>query len=783
VNTKKYIYLLFIFMFVACCQSIAQQKATINGYVKEEGSQESLPGVNVYIADKHLGTSTNAYGFYSLSLPRQDTIELSFSFVGYQRHDIKLVLKQDIRLDIELVVSKFNLQEVVIEAKPEKSSETERMSVVSIPIKQIKKMPALMSIKDPLKTLQLMPGVQSAREGSAGLYVRGGGADQNLLILDDAVVYNAFHLFGFFSTFNGDALKSIELTKGGFPARYGGRLSSVVEMQMKDGNMNETHGEFGVGLLASRLTIEGPVKKGKSSFMLSGRRSYFDILTYPLIPKDERNNIYFYDFNAKINTIINDKNRIYLSGYFGKDAFKFKFIDNQESRKNGFQWGNATGTFRWNHLFNPKLFLNSSLIFTNYKFKVFDKSKFKNDRFELEYSSAIRDFTIKTDLDFFYTPKYSFKLGLLLTAHRFKPSATVFKNTLIDSVNTKKNITDAIESGAYIEALLKPAHNIRVNAGLRYGSFYVANRYYGNIEPRISIAFTMEKNWAAKASFAKMNQYIHLLSNSGIGLPTDLWVPATPKIAPKCSWQAAVGLVKDFTNSNIAFTLEGFYKKMSNIVAYKDGASFLVLNDDPEGIETIDWQDNVVIGQGWSYGMELLLQKKTGRLSGWVGYTLSWTQHQFDKINAGKKFFARYDRRHDVSLVAIYELNPKTTASATWVYGTGNALTLPTHDFNLNGHVLNSNSFSTGSSFQGFGNRNDFRAAPYHRLDLSIQFHKKKKKNRERTWEISIYNAYSRVNPFFYTTSQKPAKGGYDYKLSYVGLFPILPSVSYNLTF
>ncbi len=350
-------------------------------------------------------------------------------------------------------------------------------------------------------------------------------------------------------------------------------------------------------------------------------------------------------------------------------------------------------------------------------------------------------------------------------------------------MNIKKNITDAIESGAYIEALLKPAHNIRVNAGLRYGSFYVDNRYYGNIEPRISIAFTMEKNWAAKASFAKMNQYIHLLSNSGIGLPTDLWVPATPKIAPKRSWQAAVGLVKDFTNSNIAFTLEGFYKKMSNIVAYKDGASFLVLNDDPEGIETIDWQDNVVIGQGWSYGMELLLQRKTGRLSGWVGYTLSWTQHQFDKINAGKKFFARYDRRHDVSLVAIYELNPKTTASATWVYGTGNALTLPTHDFNLNGHVLNSNSFSTGSSFQGFGNRNDFRAAPYHRLDLSIQFHKKKKKNRERTWEISIYNAYSRVNPFFYTTSQKPAKGGYDYKLSYVGLFPILPSVSYNLTF
>jgi hypothetical protein len=770
-------------------------KYTISGYVKEKGSGELLIGVNIFLPDRTAGTTTNTFGFYSLTLPAQDSLTLVVSYVGYRQEVLGFPLKQNTEMNIELTSDNV-LQEVVVHANEyeDKVSDVVQMSKIDVPVRQIKDVPALLGEKDVLKVLQLMPGVQKGSEGNSGIYVRGGGPDQNLLILDDAVVYNAYHLFGFFSLFNGDALKTVELTKGGFPARYGGRLSSVIDMNMKEGNKEEVHGVGGIGLISSRLTLEGPLKKEKSSFLISGRRTYVDALIAPFMPKEESAGYYFYDFNAKVNYDFGRKDKLYLSGYFGKDKFHYgqeNTYDNgsetvKRSSDGGFQWGNATGTLRWNHLFNDRLFSNTSLIFSNYQFLISLEEQNGEDIYNLSYKSGIRDFTVKYDWDFLPEPRHSIKFGLMSTYHRFTPSASVMKereNTILE--NEVDNI-DVLESGIYIEDTYKPTTKFKVNGGLRLSHFKTEKNYYLNLEPRVAVSYNLRDDISAKASYAIMNQYVHLLSNTGVGLPTDLWVPTTDRIVPQQSQQVAAGLAKDIHSNDLALTLEGYYKKMDNIIGYKEGATFLMIEDYEEP-KQVPWEDNVTSGQGWSYGMEFQIQKKVGKLSGWIGYTLSWTQLQFDSLNFGKKYYARYDRRHDLSLVGIYKLSDKITLSGTWVYGTGNALTLPIASFSAPGHSPRSEGYYYDNIFnqrEDYGEKNSFRMAAYHRFDLGIQFHKKKKWG-ERTWEISFYNIYNRKNPFFYyidsmydstDNTERPV-------LKQVTLFPIIPSVSYSFKF
>jgi hypothetical protein len=781
------------FLFLTSLYSVtlaAQSKHTISGYVREKGSGELLIGVSVYVPGTSTGTASNNYGFYSLTLPAADSLSIAFSYVGYRQELRNVSLQKNVELNIDLQ-SGTQLQEVVIQGeRQERVSQSVQMSTIDIPIAQIKSVPALMGEKDVLKVLQLMPGVQKGSEGNSGIYVRGGGPDQNLIILDDAVVYNAYHLFGFFSLFNGDALKSVELTKGGFPARYGGRLSSVIDMNMKEGNKEKLHGEGGIGLISSRLTLEGPLKKGKSSFLISGRRTYADLLIRPFMPKGEAGGYYFYDLNTKVNYDFGRKNKLYLSGYFGQDRFHYRLNEGGSRVKAGFNWGNATTTLRWNHLFNEKLFANTSFVFSNYRFKIFSHEKGSNSSYDLDYRSSIRDFSLKYDWDYLPNPSHSIKFGVLATAHRFRPSALVVKDADINQHKKAVKNIDVVESGIYVEDTYRPFDKLKINAGFRLSNFATRDRQYWRPEPRLSAAFNIKEDLALKASYAWMNQYIHLISNTGIGLPTDLWVPSTPRVAPQQSQQVAAGIAKDFTEQGIGITLEGYYKKSNNILGYKEGASFLLI-DDLESAQEVNWEDNVTAGQGWSYGMELLVQKKFGRFSGWLGYTLSWTQLQFDSLNFGKKYYARYDRRHDISLVGIYKISPRITLSGTWVYGTGNAITLPTGEYQASGHnaQVRSNNQGypgyyqwAGSYYNDYGPKNSFRMAAYHRMDIGIQFHKQKKWG-ERTWELSVYNAYNRKNPFFYYISSEEKNGKSKSVLNQITLFPIIPSFTYSFKF
>ncbi len=781
---KKYTILLFFSFLLSLSGIMAQNHVTISGYVREKGSKELLPGVNIYIPGHRIGTTTNNYGFYSLSLSPGE-YSITYSYVGYQTHELHILLNENKTYDIDLEGS-ITLKEIEVTAeRAERFSESDRMSIVSIPVKQIQNIPALLGEKDVFKALQLMPGVQKGTEGSSGLYVRGGGPDQNLIILDDAPVYNASHLFGFFSVFNGDAIKSIELTKGGFQARHGGRLSSVIEMTMKDGNKEQIKGSGGIGLLSSRLTLEGPIVKEKSSFLISGRRTYADALIRPFLPKDEKFGYYFYDLNTKLNYDFGPKNKLYVSAYFGRDKFQFKQKYNNATEKAGLYWQNKTATLRWNHMFTNKLFSNTSLIFSEYAMKIFNDYKSQHEHYKLEYNSGIKDVGLKYDLEYYHSPIYSLRSGLQTTYHHF------FPNVIIELDNN--NVTDwnhrlaykSMESAMYLENHLNLIPELKINAGLRLAHFVANNKHYFSPEPRLSVNYVVREGLAAKAAYSMMTQSIHLLSNTGIGLPTDLWVPSTDRVAPQQSQQYSAGIAYDIPKNDLLFSAEAYYKKSNNIIGYKPGASFLLL-DDPSGAQSFTWQDNVAAGKGESYGIELLLQKKTGRTSGWVGYTLSWTQLQFDEINFGKKFWARYDRRHDISIVAIHEINDRITLSGTWVYGTGNAITLPIATFVSKPHIpYNGQSWDMyyyPHEIYDYNEMNSSRMKAYHRLDLAIQFHRSLK-HYDQTWEVGLYNAYSRHNPFFYYIDYEYDDNNVTSKLKQRALFPIIPSISYNFKF
>lgn len=773
------VLLAIIYAFTA-----SAEKATLSGYVQDAKSREKLIGASVYIPALKIGTRTNAYGFFSITytVPTQEVI-VKASYIGYDLDSIALPSLTSTHT-FNLVQHK-DLKEVVVKAKRSESiQESTQMSKIDLPISTIKKLPAFLGEVDVLKAIQLLPGIQAGSEGQNGLYVRGGGPDQNLILLDGIPVYNASHLFGFFSVFNADAVSSVEVYKGGFPARYGGRLSSVIDIRMKEGDKSGVHGSLGIGLIASRLLLEGPLgkKKQNGSWMISGRRTYIDLITTPIIKSASQGagtgGYYFYDVNAKANYRIGKRDRVYLSSYLGNDKFYAKgFQDGKEIFLANIKWGNITALARWNHEFSPKVFGNLSATYSQYKFGVFNKITNpditgKSTTFSALYSSSIKDWAAKYDVDIIPNPRHYIKTGASITYHTFTPGAIQVKNSDLpeDDLDTSFNVQRTPELDVYLEDDIELTSKWKANVGLHFSGFKTKQQFYTSLQPRLSTRFLLNKDLSIKASLCTMSQFIHLLANNGIGLPTDLWVPVTDKIKPQRSTQGAIGAAY-MLKGGYEVSVEGYYKDMQHIIEYKDGSSFLNANQ--------NWEDKVEMGHGWSYGSEFFIQKKTGRLTGMMGYTLSWTKRQFTTINFGKVFPYKYDRRHDFKIAGVYRLRKRVEMSAEWIYGTGNAISMPLYRYNTVATTPGTMYYFSDNFF--YGERNSFRMRAYHRLDIGFNFIKSLRKGRERTWNISLYNAYSRKNPYFIYNEYNAQQQKYVFKQ--LSLFPILPAFSYNLTF
>lgn len=768
---------IFLFLLLTNAFTLLSQKYTISGYVGDKRSQEKLIGAVVYDAKTKAAVTTNAYGFFSLTL-KSDSIRLVISYIGFAAQSRVFFLDKDMSMNVDLTPNNELKTVEVVADQSERIEERTQMSTINIPIEQIKRVPALLGEVDVLKVLQLMPGVKSGGEGTSGLYVRGGGPDQNLILLDGAPIYNASHLFGFFSTFNADAIKNVELIKGGFPARYGGRLSSVIDINMKEGNMRRYNVEGSIGLVSSKLLIEGPIWKDRTSFIVTARRTYLDKLMKPITRAVTRGEggggYYFYDLNLKVNHKISDRDRVFLSLYNGLDNFFFATggtFTGGTSYGGYLKWGNTLGAARWNHLFNSRLFCNTSVTYTKYKFGIGQEIKdLKNDTKQVsDYFSGINDWAGKINFDYVPDPNHYIRFGGHYTYHTFKTGAEQFKTTGFDrdsSATVGNPNIYAHELNLYVEDDWKINRNFKINVGLHAAGFLVQNNFYKSLQPRFSARYLLPQNWSVKASYASMMQFIHLLANSNVGLPTDLWVPATKKIKPQQSYQGAVGVAKSFHNNTYEFSVEGYYKHMKDIIDYLDGANFI------GGAN--DWESKVAQGKGWSYGIEVLLQKKKGKYTGWIGYTLSWTNRQFSEINFGRAYAYKYDRRHDISIVNIYKVSNKLDIAATWVYGTGNAVSLPLQSY-LSAQIPGV--YSTDAQY--FGGKNNYRMAAYHRLDVSINRHKKKKWGRV-TWSAGVYNLYSRQNPYFlyFSTNSYGRK-----QLKQVSLFPLIPNVSWTFKF
>lgn len=747
------------------------QRVTISGYVKEKKSGESIAGATVYIPEQKVGTSTNTFGFYSLSVP-VGTLDLHVSYVGYATVSVPMDLKMDTSLNVAMTDA-AGLKEVVVAGKKASLQERTAMSTIGLPIETIKSLPAFLGETDIMKAIQLLPGIQAGNEGSTGLYVRGGSPDQNLVLLDGVPVYNSSHLFGFFSVFNADAIRSVDVIKGGFPARYGGRLSSVIDVNMKEGNKEQLHGEGGIGLIASRLTLEGPIQKGKSSFMVSGRRTYYDVLAKPFMKGNVKAGYFFYDLNSKVNFRLGKKDHLYVSGYFGNDKFYARLKNSSadmglsSSMSTDLKWGNITTVSRWNHEYSNKLFGNLTAYYSQYRFLIQSRmhSAFANTRedFMLKYVSGINDKALKWDFDYLPNPNHTIKTGIGYINHTYKPGATQTKtsigSTLQDTTIGTKDI-NAGEMDVYVEDDIKLSQALKANIGLHFTGFAVNGKLYASAQPRVGLRYLLTDRISFKASFVQMNQFIHLLSNSSIGLPTDLWVPVTDKVPAQKSYQGAAGFA--YTHSTgVEVTVEGYYKTMENVIEYKEGASFFN--------STTSWEDKIEVGNGKSYGAEFFLQKKKGKVTGLLGYTLSWTTRKFNNLNNGREFPYRYDRRHDLKAACVYQPTKNFEMSAEWVYGTGNSLTLPI------GYYTSPDN----NTFQVYSERNGYRMPPYHRADISFKFSKQKGRF-ERAWVLSAYNVYNRQNPF-YVYSATNAKG--DIVMKQMSLFPIIPSVSYQFKF
>ena len=793
-------YLLVIYLMLLSSLVIAQENFTLSGYVTDGRSGETMIGAKVYIPSIRKGVITNNYGFYSLTVPA-GTYIVEYRVSGLETKKKEVELTRDIRLDVEVGSDLQNLEEVVVSAKAENNVKSTDIGTIELDIDEIKTLPAFMGEVDIVKTIQLLPGVSSAAEGGQGFYVRGGGPDQNLVLLDEAVVYNASHLFGFFSVFNADAVKSVNLIKGGMPANFGGRMSSVLEVNMNEGNYKRFKAKGGIGAISSRLTLEGPIVKDKGSFIVSARRTYLDVIMKAAIKDDSPfagTSYYFYDFNLKANYKLGDKDKLFLSGYYGRD--EFSFASSEDNFSVDMPWGNGIGSMRWNHIFSSKLFMNVTALYSNYLFKFGSEQ----DQFKFEVKSGIEDWGGKADFTYFPNSLHKIKWGAHYTNHTFTPIGVSAESDDVEFNTGLAQQLKSHESAVYVLDEFDLNENIRFNAGLRYSTFqhvgpftryikgdistpdstitYDKNeliKFYHGLEPRISGRFLLPDRSSIKAGYSYNYQYVHLTSLSAVSLPTDIWYPTTSIAKPQIGWQASVGYFRNFKENTYETSLELYYKGMKNLIEYKEGAL--------PGDNINDNNDNLLtFGTGRSYGAELFIKKTRGKFTGWIGYTWSKTERTFEEINNGETFAAKYDRRHDLSVALSYKLSDRWIFTSAFIYATGNTLTLPSAWY-VQGQDL----------LFHYGQRNSTRMAPYHRLDISATWYSKKfkevkdpetgeitqkKKKLQHNVAFSIYNVYNRANPYFLYIDNDGdfLEGNFEISVKQVTLFPIIPSVTWN---
>ena len=752
---------------------------TLSGYITDQENGESLPGATLYLSEQKTGTTSNSYGYYSLTLPAGKYL-MVVSFLGYADKKINIELNEDQTLNIELQNSSQDLQEVEVTGQAKNKHVIEaQMSVNTISGKTIQSIPALMGEVDLIKALQLLPGVKFVAEGSSGLSVRGGSPDQNLILLDEATVYNAGHLMGFFSVFNNDAVKSVELYKGDLPAKYGGRLASLIDVRMKDGNTKGFHGNGGIGLISSRLLLEGPIINDKAAFMVAGRRSYADLFLR-LSPNEDINNniLYFYDLNTKLNYTVNEKNHIFLSGYFGKDVFKSGFFK--------MNWGNATGTIRWNHIFHEKLFSSFSFVASRFSYRLGVPENSANG---FDWNSSLDDYNLREDFQWFANPNNLITFGYSTLFHSFYPG--VIEGTSEESFITRYELNKqyALESAAYIGNEQKVGSRVILKYGMRFSMFnnigpgttyqfneegiatdsttYSSGDFYNNyngFEPRLGIVFLINETSSIKASYSKNRQYIQQASNSTAGSPLNIWFPSSPNVKPQVGQQFALGYFRNFEDNMFETSIEVYYKYSDNAIDYRDHAD-LLLNKYFEG--------ELLFGNDWGYGTELLIKKVSGKLSGWVSYTYSRALRKIDGINNGNEYSAPYDRPNDVSVVMNYDLNQRISFGFTWVYSTGNPVTFPVGRFEYE-----------NTTIPVYSKRNSYRMPDYHRLDLSVTWREeyKPEKKWHSEFNVSLYNAYNRKNPYIINFQSEPNNPDITYAES-TYLFGIIPSFTYNFKF
>ena len=769
---KRYLHLVFTMFCIFQIQfAFGQEKFVINGSLKDKETGEVIIRALIRIEElPNLSVLTNEYGFYAIALPR-GKYTLAISQLGYEKYKEQVKLEENLSLNIFLKSTNNFLKEVVVESgrKNDNLLKTQ-MGTETLDMKTISKVPVIFGEKDILKTLQLLPGVKSAGEGNSGFYVRGGSADQNLILLDEAPVYNASHLLGFFSTFNSDAIKDVTLIKGNAPAQYGGRLSSVLDVKMKDGNNQNLNVNGGLGLISSRISVEGPLQKDKSSFIISGRRTYVD--AFLLLSETFKDNIlYFYDLNMKANYKIDNKNKLFISGYFGKDELGLKNLA-------GIKWGNNTGTIRWNRIVSNRLFLNTSFIFSNYNYNV----EAKNGDNNVNINSNIKDLNLKQDYTFYANPRNTLRFGFNSILHTITP--TSFDGNVI-SIESKEG-RNGLENAIYLSNYFKANDNLSIDYGMRFSSYSLMggdayNQYEGdqiintikldknsfgktylNPEPRITTNYRLNEVVSLKAGYARNVQHLHLLSNSTATSPADQWIGNSYNILPEIADQISIGYVQGFKKNNIELSTEMYYKNIQNQVDYKDGAN----------INTVkDVESELLNGIGRAYGLEFLLKKKEGILSGWIGYTLSKTERKINGINDNQWYNAKQDRTHDLSVVGVYTINSRWSASAVFVYNTGNAVTLPSGKYEIQGQTV----------YQ-YSSRNANRMPANHRMDISFTYDVKRTKKIQESWNFSLYNVYGKENAYTISFEEDPKDPSVT-KIIQTALFKWVPSVTYQFKF
>ena len=777
----------FTTIILLFCIEVAfcQEQYTISGLLTDDSSGEPLIAATVYVSeDQTQGAYSDEKGQYTISL-KPGNYTLVINYFSYTSDTLRVTVDQNVQLNIRLKPETQKLDEVVLKSSPgqQENIETTDMGKISISAETANKLPAIFGETDLMKTLQLLPGVQAAGEGNTGIYVRGGGPDQNLILLDNAPIYNIGHLFGFFSVFNNDAISDVTLYKGNIPAQYGGRISSVIDFSMKEGNYKKLKADGGIGLISSRLTLSGPIVKNKASFMISGRRSYLDIISKPIARSRGLEGVpyYFYDLNGKFSWKAGKKDRFSLSGYYGRDRISMTFFDDRINILT--HWGNAATTFAWNHVYNEKLIQNLSLIYN--KFDFLADARF--DQYHTTINSAITDYTFRADYEYFYSVRHRIRFGLQYTWHTFTPRKT---STTADSVQfddgTANNHIYAHDLALYAEDEFDLNEKLRFTIGLRYNLFDQTGPYtylspdgndtayyrrggsvktWHGLEPRLAFRYLINSKSSLKTSFTVANQYIHMISLTGNLMPFDIWLPSTILTEPQRGWQYSLGYFRDIRNNRYEFSAETYYKEMWNQLEYRQDY-IPAITGQPEY--------DLVKGDGWAYGIELFLKKKYGNLQGWIGYTLSRTLRKFPDINEGRIFPARYDRIHDLNIVATYDYGKRWTLGATFVFASGQAVTLPERRYFIEGNIY----------FQ-YGDRNSYRMQPYNRLDLSITYHGKETRKFRSNWTLAVYNVYNRKNPYMYFIDAhiNPDKLNISLSAKKLYLFPILPSLTWNFSF